>query len=204
MFSMYRFLFESEGNAFSIEQMASLKSPDEINRYASAHLPLVGQGSTRKVFALSPEFVLKLVNPDFDENRGIAQNEEETRLSAIEEAQVALARIKSHGEGFLWVIQERVQPLSSWKVFDSVTGFSSKELAKLLRGNYLDVADFQRRAKPNSQFSNSQLVKALFVLRENGLSFDDLKGYQQWGVTTDGRVVLVDFGATDSVLDEYY
>jgi hypothetical protein len=148
---------------------------------------------------------LKIANGyDDDGVRGIAQNEEETRLSGIRDIGVVVARVTSHDDEYRWIIQELVRPLKSWKEFDGITGYSHEELLDILVDSFSDYQDFRDNYDVDSELANSDFVAALYKLKDYGLDFSDLEGIQQWGKTADNRVVLLDYGGTSDVLEQYY
>ena len=201
-----RLLFEGiRSKTFDMHEFRGFETLEEMNEYADEHLQRVGLGSSRRVFVLSSRYALKIANGyDDDGVRGIAQNEEETRLSGIRDIGVIVARVTSHDDEYRWIIQELVRPLKSWKEFDGITGYSHEELLDILVDSFSDYQDFRDNYDVDSELANSDFVAALYKLKDYGLDFSDLEGIQQWGKTADNRVVLLDYGGTSDVLEQYY
>ena len=199
-------LFEGIRSAtFDLKYFKQLETLDKMNEYADEHLQKVGVGSSRRVFVLSSRYALKIANGYDDEGvRGIAQNEEEARLSNIRDIGVVVAKVQSHDDEYRWIIQELVRPLKSWEEFDSITGYSHQELLGILEQPFSDYQDFRENYEEDSELANSDFVAALYKLKDYGLEFEDLTGRAQWGKTADNRVVLLDYGGTSDVLEQYY
>jgi hypothetical protein len=209
---LYPILFEkirSKDN-FDIREFKALKTIPEVRRYVREHeLQKLGVGNSRIVYALSSRFALKIALF----NQGLEQNEAEVKLSKTPGVEDVIAKVHSYDPEYKWIIADLVRPLN-WlhkpkeaKDFESKTGVSSQEFTNLLR--HSSDKQFPDRSygdnpkddkDPWDNYPDNKFLKGLRKLIDSGVSAPDLGRLEQYGVTPDGRVVILDYGGTVSVL----
>ena len=190
---LYPILFEkirSKDN-FDIREFKALKTIPEVRRYVREHeLQKLGVGNSRIVYALSSRFALKIALF----NQGLEQNEAEVKLSKTPGVEDVIAKVHSY------------DPKEA-KDFESKTGVSSQEFTNLLR--HSSDKQFPDRSygdnpkddkDPWDNYPDNKFLKGLRKLIDSGVSAPDLGRLEQYGVTPDGRVVILDYGGTVSVL----
>ncbi len=208
---LYPILFEkirSKQN-FDIREFKTLKSIPEIRNYVRDHeLEKVGAGNSRIVYALSSRFALKIATY----NQGIDQNQEEVKLSKTPGIENVIAKIHSYDPEYKWIIADLVRPLNwlnkSEKDFENKTGISREEFSELL--DYSSNKQFpqfsNKTFQDNSQdpwdnYQNNKFNQGIRELINLGLSAPDLGRLEQYGITPDGRVVILDYGGTLGVFE---
>ena len=210
---LYPILFEkirSKGN-FDIREFKALKTIEELRSYAREHeLQKLGAGNSRIVYALSSRFAVKIALYD----QGLEQNEAEVKLSETSGINNVMAKVHSHDPEYKWIIADLVRPLS-WlhndkesKDFENKTGVSRQEFSNLLRysssGQFhsLHNSDDKDGKDPWDNYPDSKFLVGLRKLIDSGVSAPDLGRMEQYGIAPDGRVVILDYGGTVSILTQ--
>lgn len=164
-------------------------------------LPQIGKGSSRVVFRLDSKRVLKMaIN-----NKGLAQNQAEIDVVTNPKLSPIFAKIYDYGSDYSWLISELVRPLKSSREFEDLTGLS--EFFFLLMDNLRtpnkekQEQQIQRwlESHPNNLFFNG-IIQAIKIgkLKPGDIALEHL------GKTSNGRVVLLDYGLTDDVYSKHY
>lgn len=216
------------GKSFNMREFKAIKSSKEISAYVHETLEPISnnefeEGSSRKVFILSSGKVLKLAKIDYDEysghydddtdewvsdedpqssnDKGAAQNEAEFNIyrHASAEIKQILPRVYDYDKDFYWLISELVKPLKSeeWAVFEKLSGVSKEEL--------IEFSIDMNTGSERENYEDNPFLLTLFDLSEfHDLCVGDMIAPHQWGTTTEGRLVLLDTGGTNNVLDRFY
>ena len=208
----------TRSKGFDYGVFKSLKSLPGKTKYAKDNLELLSkEGTSRIVFLLSSRKVLKLCqlslrDPKVKE-RGIAQNKAETFNSS--EIPSIVTKVYDHAPDYTWIISEVARPLSSEEEFYNLTGFPLKILRMFLIEGSEDGFDIDLYAKrfPKSIKKDLARIKEwegfpdILKTMKNpleGLHPGDFGVYDHWGKTGDGRIVLLDSGATWEVIFDLY
>ena len=114
---------------FDMDYFKTLKSFNDRITYCTKVLekPL-GSGSARTVFAIDNETVLKLAK----NSKGIAQNEVEINVSALNYDVVA--KVRDYEPRYLWLETQRAEKITP-NQFKQILGFSVDDFGKFIR-NY--------------------------------------------------------------------
>lgn len=212
--SILTFLFERKFNPRDFSKVPF----EEMVEFAKKNgLRYLGEGSSRSVFVLDSKRVLKIAM----NMKGIAQNRTELELSHDHEAPVA--RIYQYDTDMWWLVSELVRPIASPEEFKALTGIPWHAMKRFLSGHYDhdDLETFQqdmiRKVKENlldgatiqdvqNISNNSFIIKLSKFLTSKGsvLMAGDLMLFEHWGKTPDQRVVLLDYGYTEEVYNDYY
>jgi hypothetical protein len=196
---------------FRLEALKKLENPREMVKYALQHLPRLGRGSSRDVFGLGSGKVLKINTGSYQQN--------ETEMDVYTKPGMAnfLAKIYDYDpEKFLWIIAEGVQVIadnaqllqkftpSEILVRELVTGaYKNKPFEEALlvaiethnaeydQGFGTFHTDRKLSLKDFSKYDIELFQKMHEVTR---LGMDDIDRYDHWGMTSDGRIVVVDYG----------
>ena len=204
-------------NSFNINEFEKISEIAEMLEYLKKRSLHISSGSSRAVFAISPKRVIKLVGGDIGDDTetrsrwyssGRSQNKTEYEIynkSSLESRKI-LPKVYKNGLNFNWIMSELVRPLKSDKELQSLLKFNSEQYSKLM-----DALSFNGRDdRYNKFYSTLDLNQREFfdtlmgMLKEFGLQGQDLTSLDQWGKTSDGRLVLLDTGATKEVMSTYY
>jgi len=216
-----------KGQIFSLRVFKSLKTIEEMTEYVESRLELLGSGSARKVFILSSKTVLKLADiesegkyagghedPDTEEwisnpretspEKGMAQNRAEWETYMNSKTQKILPRVYDYQTpDFFWLVSELTRPLKNWREFQLGTSLNQDDVWTIVR---LSDARKEERSLPvNRRVMNNWFARMMLSLaEEDDIDPGDFPSYEQWGSTSDGRIVLLDSGGTKEVIGRLY
>ena len=114
--------------SFSMETFKSLGSHAGRNRYAAEHLKRIGSGSSRIVYKIDDEKVLKLAKND----KGISQNETEIQWGNERYFSSILAQTIDSDDKGLWVEMELARKISRPE-FKKLVGFDINDVEMYMR-----------------------------------------------------------------------
>lgn len=218
---------------FDMAEFKLLTDLRQQRDYLNDHAMYIGAGSSRIAYGVSPKHVIKLaggtgfkiIASDLRKvEAGRAQNEAEVENYA--RASVGARQLLPRTVGvpysqFNWIITELVRPVTGYEEMRALA-FGNHQivgeggvvqsmggLLNMIYNAYVEEDEFMAyQIELIKQTSNR--VVALFidnvmsVADELGLSLADIKRPAQWGKSADGRLVLLDFGGTEDILDDYY
>lgn len=201
--------------------------------YLNNHAMFIGAGTSRIAYGISPKWVIKLAggisfktvvsNLGMVE-AGVAQNEAEVEnyAKASDDAKKLLPRtVAISSNNYNCILTELVRPVSGFEEMRQLA-FGDHQIVGLggvvqkMGGLLQIIAEAHGR---DDEYMQEQLeaIQAIsnpvvgeFInsvvscANELNLGLFDLRRTVQWGKSADGRLVLLDFGGTEDVLDEYY
>ena len=211
---LVKLMREAMMDGFSFEKLKSLPSFSAKKRYCDEMLgEHVGKGSSRIVYQLNDEWVLKLA---FNA-KGVAQNEEEysNAIDSYMNIGVNVDRELTDTDDFSFLVSEFVLPAKA-EDFKRVFGLTFKDFVKFI----LSVAQQysgSRRYSYVVTFSGDELEE----LRDNNEDLDTyanyLENYQphlgdmeriaNYGLTHRNgydEIVLLDSGLNDEIFNKFY
>lgn len=200
-------LSEDYPSHFDMEHFKSLKTFAQRIQYCDANLKRIGGGSSRIVFKIDDQKVLKLAK----NKKGIVQNDTEIDRGNDTYYSSILAQVFDSDDDGLWVEMELATPINKYE-FYRLTNFDLKDV-----GNYL--INFQSETNGRGTVVHQQkplvdrLVNDEFVqlLRDFVAGTDALAG--DLGVATSyglvkrngqQELVIIDFGLTDRAYEKLY
>ena len=202
---------ESYPESFSMDEFNSIGSYAGKVRYANERLKKLGAGSSRMVFQIDNEKVLKLAK----NAKGLAQNNVETDGYFYQTDITAdvIDYDDKHDEPY-WVEMQLAIPIGrNKKKLESLLDISLEELFIFLSANNPRERNPQRYQSQISQERMDELwedefTSALIALVGNiEMEIGDLVRPSSWGyIHRDGEEtpVLIDFGFTNNVRAHYY
>lgn len=188
---------------FNMEQFKTIKGLDQKLRYLQSTLKQVGEGSSRTVFQLDKDFVIKLAkNP-----AGTGQNRAESTVCTIDKGLELFAKVAEIGEGYEWLKSEYAVPMTE-ESFQQSTGVPWKTFTSAMFAAFPEKVK-GGQATPQSQqalqsLANNQWFKrVLNVMKGCKYEPGDMTKLDSWG-TVNGRAVVVDSGFTEAVQQAFY
>jgi len=174
----------------------------------------LGRGSSRIVYDMNDgKNVLKLALND----KGLEQNKLEAFAGSDPQIDKIVANVVDHSDQFAWLVSQRVTQLQSEGEFERLVGVSWNDLRTavgLKQAQDMDATAVPvRRATSQSAASggrNCLRGQAFLDYIKNYLSrYDDMlpgdiAKYDSWGATSDGCVVLLDYGITGIKFRQMY
>ncbi len=190
---------------FNMNEFKSLTSPSQMAEYATMRLRSIGSGSSRTAFEYSSGKVLKVASPFRGDvygtsKAGIAQNKAEVDAYTNPKIKPITTKIFDYDSNFNWIISELVRPVSHFE-FESYVGCPPMEAAEL-------AINFNKSGRTNFDYHDEEVnegfIEALASLIKEGTHSADLEVISHWGKTSDGRIVVLDYGFNQEVFNEFY
>lgn len=194
---------------WSLEKFKSIRSFAGKLRYADEHLKKLASGSARTIFKIDDEKVLKVAK----NNKGLAQNSVESEFY-LQNYDI-IARVFETDEDNEFLEMEYAKKITK-KRFKELTGLTLQEVQ-----DYLSYLHYDMNPRKRSRYyvpkeinlseyeSNFEFISSL---REVCLDYDmnypgDFGRESTYGeVMRNGEptIVIIDFGLTNSVYDDFY
>jgi len=215
----------------------TLESEAEILEYAKSCLPLLGQGSSRVVYACSRSKVLKIAIND----KGFAQNAAELDVSHNTETSGAVSAILDHKTDqdghVVWLISQLVRTVNETEEFKTLAGFSwevysdtirafaksnaqndlenitsnisdqySKRLVRLKnQGDERNAKYYETLLGDLEIMKHSRFFRGIIsAMSINRLMPGDILEIDHYGKTSDGEIILYDYGFTEEIAKKFY
>lgn len=178
------------GSRFDLKKFKSLDNIHMMLNYAEQFLDPLGEGSSREAFALTSRHVLKVALNE----KGLAQNQAELDVFTNPKTKGVVAQIYQSDDQDRWLIVDLVKPVKQEDEFAQLTGTDWASFRATLK----------KGLKGEEVWPDKFTQAALNVAKANNLMFGDLGEMDHWGKTSDGRVVLLDYGFTRGVRDAHY
>jgi mRNA-degrading endonuclease RelE of RelBE toxin-antitoxin system len=203
-------LMEDYPASFDMEVFKSLKSHAGRNKYAQEHLQRLSSGSSRIVYKIDDEKVLKLAKND----KGVAQNEVEIEYGQYNDIKDIVAKIFDYDEqNNLWVEMELARKVKI-SDFKNIVGYNFEDIKKAIHNVGVDSGMLRRIGKyeMNQELVDdmweNEFTQELFSFIGNyQIPVGDLQRLSSYGVVKrDGQdtIVLIDYGLTHDVYSSYY
>lgn len=205
--SQARLLKEATDGQFSTQELSALPNFNQRRKYCEQHLGRhVGRGSSRMVFQIDDEKVLKLA---FNQ-KGVAQNEEEA--SYYKQRYDFIPKIYETDDNDNWIICEYVLPAKkadfqhclgiSWDEFVDFVNTVFSQFSRMYIGHDLDYDEMEQMADNNEMLSElyQYITDMCFV------NYDIIR-IANWGLAKrngEAYLVFLDHGFSQRVKDEYY
>jgi len=193
--------------SFNMEEFKKLNSFSSRARYCETHLKRISSGSSRIVYQIDDEKVLKLAK----NNKGLAQNETEVGMSKDHYFNHLFAHVFDFHQDDLWLEMELAKKVTP-KLFRQIIGFDIKDLFYYLTNQWhrnngrralFNIAPETVEILNESEFCQNMLDLVMHYDAPPG-DFGRLSSYGL--VTRNGQpdIVLIDYGLTGAVYDSYY
>lgn len=203
---------EAMMDGFSLDTLKSLPSFNAKVKYCRQYLGNhVGKGSSRIVFQLDDQWVLKLAFND----KGKAQNEEEYLLARDCYVHIT-PQVDSDNcdvDDYEYIVSEYVLPAKSAD-FQHIFGINFKTFASMIRtaAKQKDYRGFYSPCLPSDVFdklveNNDDLSEFCEYIYNYDACVGDMTNLRQYGMVlrnNEPTIVLLDSGLTNNVWDRYY
>jgi hypothetical protein len=198
----YDDLVEDYPSGWNKDEFEKINSFAGKLRYANTHLKKLASGSGRTVFIIDDKKVLKIAK----NKKGLAQNSVEAE-GYLQNYDI-VARVYDTDANDFWVEMAHAKKIGK-KRFQQLTGVTLEEI-----GTWMRIIDRRSRWQPNvdnafkEKMANNEFVQDLErLIGDYDMATGDFGRASTWGeVEQEGKpkVVLVDFGLTYSVYDDFY
>lgn len=181
-----------------LKELSSLDTFTDRIDYAEKHLKHLSSGSSRVIYKLDDDTVLKLAK----NNRGIAQNKAEANPKM--KSKYINNTLKSDKDG-IWKTSPFAEKITE-KEFEELTDINFKDFGEAISYGLRSVSENSDVEKPKhlDDISKSDLYKELVeVGKEFDLMPGDIERISSWG-QKDGVPVLLDTGLTKKIFTDFY
>jgi len=202
-------LSEDYPTSFNIEHFKTLKSFNQRIQYCKEHLTRISSGSSRIVYKIDDQKVLKLAY----NKKGISQNLAEIDFGTEIYLEGIVANIFNYEENGLWVEMELATKITP-DTFKQITGFEFNDFAAAINNYYHERTNYRngRKMEVNpeivAQMWEDDFVYGIFQYVGNyDIPAGDLTRLSTYGaVKRDNQdtIVIIDYGLTDDVYKTHY
>ena len=194
--------------SFDMEHFKALKNFAQRVAYCQQHLQRISSGSSRIVYKIDDEKVLKLAK----NKKGIAQNETEISYSNYPDIDDIITKAFSSDISAFWVEMEFAKPVRKGD-FKRITGYDFEDYCAAIY-NYFQVVTGKTKLtmKVDKELETSmwenEFTYAIFNFIGNyKIPVGDLMRISSYGIVNRNgaeTIVLVDFGLTHEVHSTHY
>ena len=202
----YQLMFESVNYpaGFDINEFSKLPSFAARKRYASERLPKLGEGSSRIVYKIDDETVLKIAK----NKKGLAQNQVETDWGMHQMYSDLLPDlIEADDDNYLWLVKQRANRIKKSE-FERMTGHKFEDFGTALRLRADEIMGRLRGSIPDEyeDILDDEFVNdVISLIIDFDLEPGDMAQIGNWGKLSDEQdPVLTDVGLNRSVWKEHY
>ena len=202
-------LDEDYPSSWNIEDFKNLKSFNKRIQYCKQHLQQISSGSSRIVYKIDDQKVLKLAK----NKKGLAQNEIEASYSTYEDLSSITARVFEYDENNLWIEMELAKKVTP-QIFQQVTGFKFSNYCQALESHYYTLEGHTGKVRKVSppeniaEFWKDEFTYDMLSLMGNyDIPVGDLCKINSYGLVNregEDTIVMIDYGLTNEVYDSYY
>lgn len=199
---------------FNMKELESLPSYAARVRYCSQRLTKLGQGSSRIVFAVDGEKVLKVAK----NAKGVAQNKEEGE--EWKQTYCCFARVYDQSEDGVFLEMQAARRAKK-SDFKRLTGYDFETMCQWIeytKGLYSRTARMYGRASKNPLFDSDEWSEYLddynvfsgihaYLCDYQLEAVGDFERLSSWGVVSENgeeSLAIIDFGLSDEVFSDYY
>lgn len=205
-----KILDEEYPSSFDMEYFKTLNSFSKRIKYCEEHLQRIGGGSSRIVYKIDDEKVLKLAKNE----KGLAQNEVEIEYSGDGYMNSILANVFEYHDQNQWVEMELARKMSKGE-FKKIIGISFDVYSDFIMDFYYrnNPSGFNRGGKKFPEEINDFMWENEFtrdILDYIG-SYDiipgDLGRTSTYGIVKrngNDSIVIIDYGLSKDVFNKYY
>lgn len=220
--NQYRRLFEAASDQFSFDTLKNIRSFKGRIAYCVKELGNnIGGGTSRKVFEINEETVLKLaIN-----GKGIAQNEQEASImnDYVKSSYSLFPKVydSSDIDNYFFIVSENVLPAIKGD-FKKVTGFNWNTVCRFIITVHNSYCYPNEKIYVNNELSGDEMDQILDYDSENSGFFNEFQSYlgdyqvkevgdflrvANWGMTLrngDPYMVILDDGLTTEIFNKFY
>ena len=202
-------LNEEYPEMFKMEYFKTLNTFSERIKYCEYFLKRISSGSSRIVYKIDEEKVLKLAK----NKKGLAQNKVESDSSNFSDLKGLIAEIYRFDENFLWVEMELAKKMSQGD-FKRITGFSFKDFSIAIHNYGVDTIN-PRGSKTGGvseeilgdMWENEFVSSVLQYMPNYSIPSGDLMKTSSYGIVNrewGEDIILIDYGFNKEVHNNYY
>lgn len=195
-------LVEDYPESFDMELFKELDSFKKRVHYAKEELPKIAAGSSRTVFKIDDEKVLKLAH----NMKGIAQNETEVEHYEDPVTNDIFAKVYNYDEKYKWIEMQLAKKMKKAD-FERIVGVNMEDFFDFVRGKGHPGKAIMDKEKKEELWENEFARDVVDYIGNFNVPPDDLTRKNSYGIVEDNgeeRVVIIDYGLSSNVYECYY
>ena len=207
------FLDEDYPESFNMEYFKSLTSIRKRIEYCNEHLQRLKSGSSRIVYKIDDEKVLKLAR----NQKGFIQNSEEVRMSQDYYVNEIMADVFDYHPDYHWIEMELARPVTP-EIFKQIVGLDFDTYVSFIQRFHYDVRSRSYSNTLRDEFSqefiddiynNYDFVVTVldYIGGYHDTFLGDLTKLDSYGVVKrngEDKIVIIDYGLTDDLFKQHY
>lgn len=199
------YIREKYPESFDMDYFKTLKSFKKRIEYCEEHLTKINSGSGRIVYKIDDEKVLKLAK----NRKGVAQNEVEVDYSHDYVIKHLFAKTYDFHPDFLWLEMELCKKIN-YNRFKQLVGVDFKTYSYMIKYEYYRMNSSGSRiyvSKPDNYenlLDNEFIGEVLNYISNFDVVVGDLTRISTYGENSDNEIVIIDYGLSQQVFDDYY
>ena len=178
-----------------LKKLMSIKSYKDRMEFLKDSFELLGEGSSRAVYALSETLIIKLAT----NIKGLAQNLEESRICAQRNCTAKVILADHEGK---WNINNRIEKIDKVD-FEKLTGIDFDDFTSSIYYQLNAEGDYKKPNRYNEVSMNPFFKDVVGLILDANLQIGDLRKLSSWG-ELNGKAVLSDFGLSRDVWSSLY
>lgn len=191
-------------SSFDMEHFKSINSFKGRVEYCRQHLPKIGEGSSRMVFKIDDEKVIKLAK----NRKGLEQNKTEADKGYDENYFDCIAKVFDYDDNYKFIEMELALPCKK-SDFKRITEYDFETHVKFIIAEKNDklYQEFTNEFIDDAYDNYSIMTQVIDFIRNYKFPIEDLLRLQQYGVVKrngEEHVVIVDYGLTNEIWDKFY
>jgi hypothetical protein len=199
---------EEYPSSWNIDEFKELNSFKSRVDYCNANLSRISSGSGRIVYKIDDEKVLKLAR----NAKGIAQNEVEIEYGNYYDISDIVAQVFDYHDKGLWTEMELAKKVNPSN-FKETVGVTFPEYVSALNYHYFNdikpskTSSYPKPENMDDMWENEFIYSMLNFMSNYDVPVGDLRRLSTYGlVNRDGvnTIVMVDYGLTHDVYNDYY
>jgi len=193
---------------WDLEHFKNLPSFKKRVAYAREKLAHIGSGSSRIVFDVDPNTVLKLAR----NKKGLAQNTLEAEISDQGYHPDLVTQVHGHDAEYLWIEAEKARKMKKSE-FQAINGYNFDIFGKVLvnemrkerghkHGTYYVDPEVARQI-----YNDDFFEKVMNFTKAYDLTAGDLARQSSWGIVNrSGKdiTVIIDYGVSQDIYKDFY
>jgi hypothetical protein len=190
---------------WNLEYFKSLRSFNKRKKYCDEQLIRISSGSSRIVYKIDDEKVLKLAY----NKKGLGQNEIEIEYGRYYDIQDIVAKTFDYDDNNLWVEMELAKKMKK-EDFKNIVGFSFEDYCNFIRYQYGRRNNYKHITEPlnSSEMWENEFINEIVSYMVNyDIPSGDLCRTSTYGLVKrngDDKIVMIDYGLTEKVYSSYY
>jgi hypothetical protein len=195
---------------FNMDEFKKLTSFRKRLNYCNKNLQRIGSGSSRAVYKIDEEKVLKLAM----NRKGLAQNEHEITMAQYYDIQDIITKMFDCDENtHMWVEMELAKKLTN-SDFERIVGFKFNDYVAAIHNYYLDSVKNQNygflkidKDLVQDMWENEFIYQIFNFIGSYEVPSGDLEKLNTYGIVNrDGHetIIIVDYGLNNEILKKFY